>query len=356
MIEGGNTIELLAIVAVISLGLGLAASQCLAAFNRHRGKYHLTRALARRRGRRLSDTLRMFRLAEQIAELGIWQYFPKEDRQEWSDGMKRLFGIDPTEDLIRGDVETLLSANDVDLVELVMENREAREATVVDFSILRLDGQQRELTLNACHLPGRDGAADRVVAVLMDVTDQRQRERRLKKSREIALREARRAKELAETDALTGLANRRRVMVQLDRLVMQARKGGEPLSLIVFDVDHFKQVNDSYGHPAGDAVLRRIADIAREQAREGDLVGRVGGEEFVWVLPGADQQVAHLIADRLRLAVAMGSAAAEVPAVTVSVGLASVLAQDTGLSLFARADAALYEAKNAGRNTVRMAA
>lgn len=102
--------------------------------------------------------------------------------------------------------------------------------------------------------------------------------------------------------------------------------------------------------------MRRIAAITREQVREGDIVDRMGGEEFVWVLPGANLELARVAADRLRLAIAAGSASGEVPPVTVSIGIASALSGDTGLSLFGRADEALYDAKNAGRNTVRMAA
>lgn len=356
VIEGVYTSVLLAIAGAFALGFAVLAARLLHALRRHQHIHHLASALARRRARRLSETLRLFRMAEQIAELGVWQYYPDEDRQEWSDGMKLLFGVDPGEILVDGDVETLLAANDVDLVELVTEDARSGEPSVLDFSILRLDGQQRELTLNALRLTAREGEEARIVAVLMDVTDQRRRERSLRKSREIALLEAQRAKEMAETDALTGIANRRHVMVQLDRLVMQSRRDGTPLSLIAFDVDHFKRVNDNYGHLAGDEVLRRIAAITREQVREGDIVGRIGGEEFVWVLPGANLDLAGVAADRLRLAIEAGSASKEVPPVTVSIGIASALRGDTGLSLFGRADEALYEAKNSGRNTVRMAA
>ena len=356
MIDGGFNAGLVAALTAISLVACAGAAIFLWAHARLRQRHRQLRRLARRRAERLGEALRLFRMAERIADLGIWQYFPDDDRQDWSDGMKRLFGVDPLEPLVEGDVETLLAANEVDLVEIVMDDPDAREPVELDFSILRLDGEQRELTLNACRMRDRNGQNRRVMAVVMDVTEQRRRERRLKKSRAIALREVRRAKELAETDALTGLANRRRAMVQIDRLTLQARKLAEPLSLIAFDVDHFKRVNDAYGHPAGDAVLRRIAEIAQEQARDGDIVGRIGGEEFVWVLPGADLDTAGIVADRLRLAIEAGSAAGKVPPVTVSVGLASVLKGDTGLSLFARADAALYDAKHAGRNTVRMAA
>ena len=126
--------------------------------------------------------------------------------------------------------------------------------------------------------------------------------------------------------------------------------------MIVFDIDHFKTVNDTYGHPEGDKVLRRIATVAKEQARASDVIGRIGGEEFAWIVPGADESFAKLVAERLRLAIAVDGVSGEVPMVTVSMGIAAIESGDTSLSLFARADAALYSAKNAGRNTVRLAA
>ncbi len=145
-------------------------------------------------------------------------------------------------------------------------------------------------------------------------------------------------------------------MAALDKMVMQARRYSQPLSLIVFDIDHFKAVNDNHGHPQGDRVLQQIAGIAMRQARDTDLVGRVGGEEFVWVVPGADASFARIMAERLRQAIAAGSGVGNVTAVTASIGFAELNAEDSALSLFARADKALYDAKNAGRNRVRIAA
>ena len=103
-------------------------------------------------------------------------------------------------------------------------------------------------------------------------------------------------------------------------------------------------------------MLRRIARITSEQARDGDVVGRIGGEEFVWVVPGASENVSRVMTERLRQAVSLQSATDIAPAVTISVGIAALAPGDSSLTLFARADAALYEAKHAGRNRVRMAA
>lgn len=348
--------EALALGAILALVLAGLIFASLYSAKSARKAGAVQAQLALKRGERLAESMRLFKMAEQIADLGLWQYYPQDNRHVWSEGMKKLFGVEPDETLLPGDIETLLSPSDINVIDILAQACDEHQQIDMSFPIARFDSELRELSLSACHLSDRSGQTIRVIAVVMDVTDQKRRERRLKESREIALREAQQARELAETDALTGLANRRKVMLELDRLIMMARAKEEPLSLIVFDVDHFKKVNDSFGHQAGDEVLKRLSGIVWSQARAGDIVGRIGGEEFVWILPGAQSDAAHLIADRLRLAVALVSGTACVPPVTVSLGLASLTHEDTSLSLFARADKALYEAKGAGRNLVRQAA
>ena len=172
----------------------------------------------------------------------------------------------------------------------------------------------------------------------------------------MALATARRAQELANTDPLTGLANRRYAMSEIDRAIMVARRHKKPLSLIVFDLDHFKSVNDTHGHVAGDRVLAKVARLAQLLVPEGGLAARFGGEEFVILLPSADTKAACDFAQKLRWTIETGSAVEDLPGVTASIGYAAFEPTDTSLTLFARADAALYEAKQAGRNLVRMAA
>ncbi|MEP5173700.1 MAG: GGDEF domain-containing protein [Erythrobacter sp.] len=312
--------------------------------------------LARERAGRIGDLLHTARTVESIAELGIWQFDPATGNQEWSDGMQALFGVGPDERFVEGDAETLLFANDVDLIGQVLVREHETEPYTLHYNIHGFDGLHRSMSVQAYNLRDSGSKVLRVVAVVRDVTDQVERERELEQSRAYAVREARKARELAETDALTELANRRRVMSELDRLVVRAREQHQSLSVIVFDIDHFKSVNDTYGHPEGDRVLKQIAAIAMRQAREGDVVGRVGGEEFVWLVPGANGGQARILAERLRIAVSSGSSVGAMSPVTVSIGFTSLIPGDASLSLFARADAALYEAKHAGRNRVRMAA
>ncbi|MEM8726463.1 MAG: sensor domain-containing diguanylate cyclase [Pseudomonadota bacterium] len=343
-------------LAGLSLLLGLVAVVAVICVMMARRETRLAARIARERGNKMSELLRTVRMAESIADLGVWLYDPATGKQQWSDGMRALFGVNHDEPFVDGDPETLLFANDINLIDNVTERRETREPFELQYDILGYDGVERSISVQACNLPNRSGGVSRVVAVVRDVTDQVARERRLERSREIALTEAHQARELAATDPLTGLANRRRVMAALDKIVVHAHRYSQPLSLIVFDIDHFKAVNDTYGHPQGDRVLQQIAQIALRQARDSDLVGRVGGEEFVWIVPGADQSFARIMAERLRQAIASGSSAGDVPAVTASVGFAELSRDDTALTLFARADKALYEAKDAGRNRVRIAA
>jgi diguanylate cyclase (GGDEF)-like protein len=193
-------------------------------------------------------------------------------------------------------------------------------------------------------------------AVAMDVTERARREEALELARKRAVLLAAEAQKLAMTDALTGLANRRSTLDWLGRFLRVSNKDGTPLALVIFDIDHFKAINDCFGHPTGDAVLVRVAELARQQVRGEDLVGRIGGEEFVWMLPGVSPPQARELAERLRAAIEFGSADGDLPRVTVSVGLAQFRAGDTAEKLLARADAALYVAKDGGRNKVHRAA
>jgi diguanylate cyclase (GGDEF)-like protein len=153
-------------------------------------------------------------------------------------------------------------------------------------------------------------------------------------------------------DALTGLSNRRAFDEALARETAQAHRSGQPLSLVAFDLDHFKQVNDTHGHDLGDQVLVELAGLVRGLSRAGDLPARWGGEEFTWLLPGVDQATAPQLAERLRAAVA----AHPFPGgpLTISLGTATLRSGEEGSSLFTRADTALYAAKRAGRNRVGM--
>lgn len=168
--------------------------------------------------------------------------------------------------------------------------------------------------------------------------------------------------QMAVTDALTGCFNRRYLMQQLEHEVLLNVRYQIPFSVFLFDIDHFKQINDKYGHLVGDEVLRSTADIVRSKLRRTDILARYGGEEFTIYLPHTNREQAELLADRIMHAISSNKVQAgdEKVNVTISMG---VVAEDTGevkvdnpkeylRDLFSRADTALYIAKNEGRNRV----
>ncbi len=158
----------------------------------------------------------------------------------------------------------------------------------------------------------------------------------------------------AHEDVLTGLHNRRHAEFALPLLVEGARQGGAVISVAVLDVDHFKRINDSHGHAAGDRVLAQLAHLMRHRLRGADLLARMGGEEFLAVLVGSAPSQAAEICERLREAVQAHDWGAVVPGLTVtlSVGIAGGRAPEQAASLLAHADRLLYAAKRAGRNRV----
>ena len=160
---------------------------------------------------------------------------------------------------------------------------------------------------------------------------------------------------LARTDYLTGLHNRRHLEEHLESLVADAKRHGYPLAVLLIDIDHFKQVNDTLGHETGDVVLREVAARLRGSVRGQDIAGRWGGEEFLVLLPHTAAEPAALLAERLRSAVSAAPILSgdAVVTITVSVGGSAAEGADSA-ELLSRADAELYAAKEAGRDQVRM--
>ncbi len=154
---------------------------------------------------------------------------------------------------------------------------------------------------------------------------------------------------LSHTDALTGLANRRAFNATLTNLIAGALAAASSLSVAIIDVDHFKTVNDGYGHPAGDEMLIAIARTIEAQRGDTGFVARCGGEEFALILPGADLRRAELQCELLRRAV---QDLPHYPSVTVSIGVTAYRRGDDPATMYARADRSLYEAKKSGRNRV----
>ncbi|MFB9449102.1 GGDEF domain-containing protein [Dactylosporangium vinaceum] len=160
--------------------------------------------------------------------------------------------------------------------------------------------------------------------------------------------QSQKVRELAVTDELTGLPNRRAWNAELPRALERSRREGRPLTVALLDLDHFKRFNDSYGHPAGDRLLKEAAAAWQAHLRTVDTLARYGGEEFIVMLPDATRDAAHQIIDRMRAATPLGQ--------TFSAGVATLAPGEHSDELLVRADAALYEAKRAGRDRVAVAA
>jgi diguanylate cyclase (GGDEF)-like protein len=196
----------------------------------------------------------------------------------------------------------------------------------------------RKVILNSA-IPLRDQQKNIVGAVVVhhDITERKRFEERLRG--------------MAEQDPLTNTFNRRSLFQFLEAEIQRARRYGTPLSVIMFDVDHFKEINDNHGHTAGDQVLVGIAGIVYGRLRNVDRLARFGGEEFLIVTPGIDAQGAAILAERLRHQIANAKFDASLPQVTCSFGVCQFRDEETD-ALIRRVDDLLYQAKEAGRNCV----
>jgi diguanylate cyclase (GGDEF)-like protein/PAS domain S-box-containing protein len=214
-------------------------------------------------------------------------------------------------------------------------------ADVTELKLANLTLQSRAATL-AVEI-GRERAAAEMLT--SEISRQKERQSELQ--------------HMADTDPMTGLLNRRSFQNRLEAIYAKARTTGQPICLAIVDLDHFKVINDSYGHPAGDAVIKAAAErLMSRIRREGDVVARIGGEEFAIVLDNARLEGAVRVAEALRLAIAEGPVAlpdGRVTALTASIGVAEWLKSEDIEALFNRADEALYAAKGMGRNRVEIA-
>jgi len=161
-----------------------------------------------------------------------------------------------------------------------------------------------------------------------------------------------RLEEMATTDKLTGLANRQAFDILLNQAMREARRSGAPLSVLLADIDGFKAINDKYGHLAGDAVIRQVAETIHGCLRESDILCRWGGEEYLAALRGCGQEQALLLAEKVcdRVRALRPNVDGEGLSLSISAGVATLLPDDGPDNLLGRADTALYAAKGSGRN------
>jgi diguanylate cyclase (GGDEF)-like protein/PAS domain S-box-containing protein len=301
--------------------------------------------------------------AQQVAQIGSWEFDILTGRFTWSLEMFRLLGFDPA--LGEPTFEELLRRyhpEDAPAQMAVMQRMmQDGQPYGCDFRVLDPSGTVRWMHTVGHGDADETGAIVRLFGTVLDIAERKQAEQRIQEYN--ALLEFQKSEleamniELearATTDGLTGLRNHRAFQERLAVEVSRAERHGDPLCLIMLDVDHFKQYNDAFGHPEGDTVLRKIGRIIDLEARASDLAARYGGEEFVLVLPQTSIAGAAAIAERLRNSVE----AADWPqrSVTISIGVATLGLGQDDRGLIARADEALYASKADGRNRVTQAA
>lgn len=306
--------------------------------------------------RRLAESNRLLRLAERSAGVGHWWIGMETPGVYCSPEVARIHGLaeaeEPTADQLlasyhrddRARVAALLTAA-------------IRDGTAFEFEArLVVGGEERRVHSAGGADHAANGTLLGVFGTLQDVTRRTEDQQALEAARVAAEQAARLATAAAETDALTGVANRRKMVALLDEAIDAATREGHPLSVAMLDLDHFKRVNDRFGHLVGDRVLTDVARIVAASLRGADVVGRMGGEEFILLLPTAAADQAAAIAERVRLAIAATGGGEDRPSVTASLGVATLRPGEEAAALLHRADCALYEAKRAGRNQLRLAA
>jgi len=305
---------------------------------------------------RLAETNRLLMIAESSSDVGHWRHDLRSGMLFASPATLRIHGIDDRTSFPVKEALASYHPEDRGRVNAAINAAIAGETDGFEYEA-RIIGPRGERYVRSRGAIDRaaDGALIGVVGTLQDISEQRATELVLLMARKTAEEAARKAITAAETDPLTGIANRRKLLDAIARHVDVARSGSAELSCAMIDIDHFKGINDRFGHAVGDRVLQSLVATAREALRAGDLIGRLGGEEFVIVLPNAAEDQAVLIGERIRAAIET-TRVDGLPAVTVSIGVATYAADPSATELLARADAALYAAKRAGRNAIRLAA
>lgn len=264
--------------------------------------------------------------------------------------------------ILEGQVEVRLGRQADEIIAILGSGQCVGEMSVIE----NLPPSAQVITRTLCRVVAIEGASLRALLETSNVVARnllRLLARRLRRDnllvRESRVRQAA-SEQHARTDALTGLHNRRWLDETLLATLEYHRTHARQLTLLMLDIDRFKQFNDNYGHPAGDLALTNVANTLQLQLRDGDHVARYGGEEFLILLPDTGTEEALLIAERLRLAVRNASIknnlGIHLPSVTLSIGLAEWSAEESMQALITRADDTLYRAKCAGRDCVATAA
>lgn len=307
----------------------------------------------------LKKSNELLEMAEKEANLGHWHVDFRNKTIYWSREMFVIHGMDPN-----AGQPTLDEARNMTLPEDREMARRVMDTSIAEKSPYRMVGRtvRTDGTVRSIESYGKPeldhrGRVIGIFGTFQDVTERVDTLKALKDAKRAAEIEAANIRQLAETDELTGMANRRKILSVLSSAIQTCEESSEDLSVGILDIDHFKMINDTFGHAAGDIVLRKIAKIAKLNLQVSDIIGRLGGEEFLIIMPGTNSDVAHEKLERLRIAIEQSdwSEMGGMP-VTGSFGVASMTEGADETWLLQAADNALYEAKRSGRNCLRAAA
>ncbi|AMD00593.1 GGDEF domain-containing protein [Halomonas chromatireducens] len=278
---------------------------------------------------------------QRIARLGYWRLSLKTGDLFWSEVIYDIFGVDPksfTPSLLG--FKGMVHPEDLESVEAAIVRAHQKGQHDVVHRIIRPDGEIRWVHELADNVP--EGDDQILIGTVRDITEQKKLELRLR--------------QLSRTDELTALFNRRYFMQRLVQELARYRRYGRPTSVVLFDFDYFKRINDTHGHPAGDQVLVSVGALLRERLRTNDIPARLGGEEFALLLPETGLKEAVGVAEKVRQLVfeqAFMSEEGNRFSVSITCGVSAFHGtEETVEAILHRADQNLYEGKRAGRNRV----
>jgi diguanylate cyclase (GGDEF)-like protein/PAS domain S-box-containing protein len=293
----------------------------------------------------LRSTSGRLTLATQAGQVGVWEWDIAKGELHWDERMLEMYKVNPED--FHGAYDTWVNRmhpDDIAGAEQALRKSLGPGGKFEwEFRIIWPDGEERTIDAAAATQFDKDGTALSMTGVNWDITERKRMEEELRR--------------LATTDALTGLFNRRRFIELAEREFSRTKRYGDALSLIMLDADKFKNVNDTYGHDVGDLVLKALASAGCATLRDVDAFGRVGGEEFLTMLPSTPLEGAVLVAEKLRRAIENAVVPLEETDIrfTVSLGVTTLRKDTTSVDqMLKEADQALYSAKENGRNRVEV--